>query len=128
MSGLAALPPLAFVMLGGAIGAGLRYSVGVWSLRTLGPGLPFATWGVNILGGFGMGLLIGWLSARDDGEPLRLLLGVGVLGGFTTFSAFSLEIVEMIVRGEIALATVYAVSSVAGSVLALFAGLYLMRA
>lgn len=128
MSGLAALPPLALVMLGGAIGAGLRYTAGVWSLRTLGPGLPFATWGVNILGGLGMGLLIGWLTTQDEGEPLRLLLGVGVLGGFTTFSAFSLEVVELILRGEIALGAAYAVSSVAGSVLALFAGLYLMRA
>lgn len=128
MPAFAALPPLALVMLGGAIGAGLRYAVGVWSLRTLGSGLPFATWGVSILGALSMGLLVGWLVGRDDGEPLRLLLGVGVLGGFTTFSAFSLELVEMIVRGDVVLAAAYAVSSVAGSVLALFAGLYLMRA
>lgn len=127
MPAIAALPPLALVMLGGAIGAGLRYSVGVWA-RSATPGLPLGTWSVNILGGLAMGVLVGWLSARDDGEPLRLLLGVGVLGGFTTFSAFSLEVVEMIVRGEIALGAAYAVSSVAGSVLALFAGLYLMRA
>ena len=129
MPQLVALPPLALVMFGGAIGAGLRYSVGRWAFVSFGPGLPFGTWGVNILGGLLMGLLAGWLTARaDTDEPLRLLLGVGVLGGFTTFSAFSLEIVQMILRGDILLASAYAVSSVAGSVLALFAGLALMRA
>ncbi len=129
MSQIAALPPLALVMFGGGIGAGLRYGVGRWAFASFGPGLPFGTWGVNILGGLLMGLLAGWLSARTEAdEPLRLLLGVGVLGGFTTFSAFSLEIVQMILRGEILLASAYAVSSVAGSVLALFAGLLVMRA
>lgn len=127
MPAIAALPPLALVMLGGAIGAGLRYGIGVWA-RGAVPGLPLGTWSVNILGGLAMGMLVGWLAGRDDGEPLRLLLGVGVLGGFTTFSAFSLEVVEMIVGGDVGLAAAYAVSSVAGSVLALFAGLYLMRA
>jgi CrcB protein len=128
MTAIAALPPLALVMFGGAIGAGLRWSAGEWAVRTLGTGLPFATWGVNILGALCMGLLVGWLTGRDDADPVRLLLGVGVLGGFTTFSAFSLEIVEMIVRGDVVLGAAYAVSSVAGSVLALFAGLFLMRA
>ena len=125
----AALNPLALVMFGGGIGAGLRYGVGRWALMTFGPGLPFGTWGVNILGGLLMGLLAGWLGGRNaTDEPLRLLLGVGVLGGFTTFSAFSLEVAQMILRGEIGLAAAYAVSSVAGSVLALFAGVWLMRA
>jgi len=64
----------------------------------------------------------------EQGEPLRLLLGVGVLGGFTTFSAFSLETANMLIRGQAVLAAAYAVSSVAGSVLMLFIGLYLMRA
>ena len=125
---IAALPPLALVMIGGGIGAGLRFAVGRWSAATLGTGLPFATWGVNIVGGLAMGLLVGMLAGRDDGEPLRLLLGVGVLGGFTTFSAFSLEMVEMIVRGDVALAAAYAVSSVAGSIVALWAGALLVRA
>ena len=76
-----------------------------------------------------MGLLAGWLTRIDaGGEDLRLLLGVGVLGGFTTFSAFSLEVFTMINRNEIGLAAAYAVSSVAGGVLALMTGVWLARA
>ena len=106
----------------------LRYLVGRWALGNFGPGFPFGTWTVNIAGGLAMGLLVGWLSRIDeDGEALRLLLGVGVLGGFTTFSAFSLEMFTMINRGEIGLAGAYAVSSVAGSVLAVVTGAYVMR-
>ncbi len=129
MNTLAALPSLALVMTGGAVGAGLRYLVGHWALATLGPGLPFGTWTVNILGGLAMGLLVGGLARTSNGgEPLRLLLGVGVLGGFTTFSAFSLEAFGMIVRGDRLLAAAYTVSSVAGSILALYAGVMLARA
>jgi len=125
----AALPPLALVMIGGSIGAGLRYVVGRWALLNFGPGLPFGTWIVNIAGALAMGLLAGWLAGRaEPGEALRLLLGVGVLGGFTTFSAFSLEVVNMILRNDVALAAAYAVSSVAGSVVALWCGLMLARA
>ncbi len=128
MNALAAVSPLVLVMGGGAAGAGLRFLVGRWTLRMLGSGLPFGTWTVNILGGLAMGLLVGNLArAGTGGEPLRLLLGVGVLGGFTTFSAFSLEAFGMIVRGDVALATAYAVSSVAGSIVALYAGLMLAR-
>jgi CrcB protein len=125
---LSAFPPLLLVALGGAMGASMRYLVGSWTLARFGPGLPFGTWTVNILGAFLMGLLAA-MVARIDGEggELRLLLGVGVLGGFTTFSAFSLEIFNMINRGEIGLAAAYAVSSVAGSVLALMTGVYLGR-
>ncbi len=76
-----------------------------------------------------MGLLAGLLLRIGEGqEPVRLLLGVGVLGGFTTFSSFSLEVFNMINRGDIGLAAAYAVSSVAGSVVALMAGIYLGRA
>jgi CrcB protein len=128
MSAIATLPPLLLVALGGGLGAVLRYLVGRWSLVTFGPGLPLGTWIVNISGGLAMGLLIGWLARMSDGgEDLRLLIGVGVLGGFTTFSAFSLELVAMINRGEAGLAAAYAVSSVAGGVLAVFAGLWLAR-
>ena len=128
MPALAAFPPLLLVAFGGAVGACLRYLVGQWTLANLGPGLPFGTWTVNIIGSFAMGLLAGWLAQRSEGgHELRLLLGVGVLGGFTTFSAFSLDVFTMINRGEIALAGAYAVSSVAGSVLALMTGVWLMR-
>ncbi len=115
-------------MLGGAVGAGLRYLVGEWTLMVAGPGLPFGTWTVNIFGGLAMGLVTG-IVARSGagGEALRLLLAVGVLGGFTTFSAFSLELVTMIVRGDAVLAAAYAVSSVAGSAVALYVGILLVR-
>jgi len=123
------MPPLFLVMLGGAIGAGFRYHIGTVALRELGPGLPLGTWIVNLLGGLLMGVLAGIVArAPIEGEPLRLFLGVGVLGGFTTFSAFSLETFNMLTRGEYLLASAYAVSSVAGSVLMLFFGLGLGRA
>jgi fluoride exporter len=117
---------LLLVATGGAIGSALRYGVSRWA--ALVPGFPFGTFAVNIFGGLLMGLLAGWLARFAEGsEELRLLLGVGVLGGFTTFSAFSLELYVMVTRAEIALAAAYAVSSVAGSVLAVLAGVWLMR-
>jgi len=116
-------------MLGGAIGAGFRYHVGLIALRLAGPGFPWGTWIVNLAGGLLMGLLAGTLGRQaDGGEQLRLFLGVGVLGGFTTFSAFSLETYNMLVRGEGLLAGAYAVSSFAGSVLMLTLGVWLARA
>lgn len=125
---LSSVPPLMLVALGGGLGACLRYLVGQWTIANLGVGLPVGTWAVNILGGFAMGVLVGWLARTADGEALNLFLGVGVLGGFTTFSAFSLEVFSMINRGEIGLAAAYAVSSVAGSVLALMTGIFVARA
>ncbi len=125
---LSSVPPLLLVAVGGGVGSMLRYLVGRWALTNFGPGFPAGTWAVNIAGGLAIGLLMGWLARfDDDSEQLRLLLGVGVLGGFTTFSAFSLEVFAMINRGEIGLAGAYAVSSVAGSVLAVMTGVYLMR-
>jgi fluoride exporter len=127
MSVLSAFPPPLLVALGGGLGASLRYLVGQWTAANLGPGFPFGTWAVNIIGGLAMGLLVAVLARAAEAEPLRLLLGVGVLGGFTTFSAFSLDLFTMINRGDIGLAAAYAVSSVAGGVIALMAGLYLGR-
>lgn len=128
MPSINTLPPLLLVATGGALGACLRYGVGRWALATLGPDFPWGTWGVNIIGGMAMGFLAGILARIDaGGEGLRLLLGVGLLGGFTTFSAFSLELYTMITRGEALLAGAYAVSSVAGSVVALLAGVWLAR-
>ncbi|HWK36454.1 fluoride efflux transporter CrcB [Sphingomonas sp.] len=116
------------VMIGGAIGAGARHLTGRWTLAAFGPGYPWGTLAVNLIGGMLMGVLAGTLARTSAGEPTRLLLGVGVLGGFTTFSAFSLDMVTMIERGDAASAIGYALVSVVGSVLALFAGLYAVRA
>lgn len=121
------MPHLLLVMLGGAIGAGLRHLVGAASLRLLGPGFPWGTLAVNLAGGLAMGLLAGWLVRSGGTEGTRLFVGVGILGGFTTFSAFSLEVGNMVQRGEIGVAAAYVTASVAGSVLLLFAGLWLMR-
>lgn len=116
---------LFLVMAGGAIGAGARYGMG---LAFAGARYPWATLAVNIAGALAMGLLAGVVAKGIAGEPVRLLLGVGVLGGFTTFSAFSLELVTMAERGAMLSAIGYALVSVVGSVLALAAGLAAVRA
>lgn len=118
---------LFLVMAGGAVGAGARYLVGRAALVLAGPGFPFGTLAVNLIGGLAMGLLAGWLARGSVGEPARLLLGVGVLGGFTTFSAFSLEVATMLQRGETGTALGYVLASVVGAVLAVFAGLLIVR-
>lgn len=119
---------LLLVMLGGAFGAGARHLTGRAALALWGPGFPWGTLIVNLLGGMLMGLLAGWLAARSSGdEALRYVLGVGVLGGYTTFSAFSLETANMLQRGDHGIALLYILASVAGSILALFAGLQLAR-
>jgi CrcB protein len=118
----------ALVIVGGAIGAGFRYQISSAALRNLGPGFPWGTWIVNLLGGLLMGVLAGTLAKTPgQGEWLRLFLGVGVLGGFTTFSAFSLETFNMIERGDHVLAAAYAVSSVTGAVVMLIVGRELIR-
>ena len=121
------MPSLLLVMGGGAIGSGLRYLVGRLALATFGPGFPWGTLAVNLIGGACMGVLAGVLARGALGEPVRLLLGVGVMGGFTTFSAFSLDTVQMLQRGELATATLYVLASVAGALIALFLGLQAAR-
>ena len=119
-----------YVVLGGGIGAWLRFASGILFFRSLGPAsqFPWATLSVNVVGSLAMGLLAGWLARHGSGgEGWRLLLGVGLLGGFTTFSAFSLELVSMIERGSLATAALYAGISVLAGIAALFAGLALMR-
>ena len=119
--------PLIPVMFGGALGAGARHLVGALMLARLGPGYPWWTLSVNIVGGFLMGLLAGVLVRTGGSEQVRLFLGVGVLGGFTTFSAFSLETWKMIETGQWLTALGYAVASVVLSITALALGLGLAR-
>lgn len=122
------MQPTLLVMIGGAFGAMCRYQLGRLSFHLFGPGLPWGTLLANLIGGLAMGVLAGVLArAIDNQESLRLLLGVGVLGGFTTFSAFSLETFGMIERGQVTLAVGYALLSVIGSVLALFLGVIAVR-
>ena len=118
------------VAMGGALGAVARYGAGKAALRLLGPTtFPWGTFSVNIVGGLLIGLLTGWiaLKGQTNGESVRLFAVVGVLGGFTTFSAFSLEMVQMLERREMAMAAGYALASVFLSVVAVFVGLIIMR-
>jgi len=120
---------LFLVALGGAVGSVARYALGGQTLRWFGPGWPYGTFAANLIGGCLIGLLAGYLAHRGgaDQERLRLLLQVGVLGGFTTFSAYSLETALMLERKAYGAAAGYAVGSVVLAVLAVFAGLILAR-
>ncbi len=126
------------VAAGGGTGAWLRHMVGRLMLAWLGPNtataFPWSTLTCNVLGSFVMGLLVGWLARHGGtggiwggGESWRLLLGVGLLGGFTTFSSFSLEFALLVERGQMALAATYVAVSLAAGFAGLFAGLIIMR-
>ena len=114
------------VALGGAIGAVLRYLTNVGAKQAFGPGYPYGTLIVNIVGSFLMGVLVVVL-ARKGGNHLAPFLMTGVLGGFTTFSAFSLDAALLWERGEVGLAALYVGASVIFSLLAVAAGLALAR-
>ncbi len=118
--------PLIPVMAGGAIGAAARY-LAASSLGLRG-GWPLGTFVVNLVGGFLMGLLAALVLKGSASETTRLFIGVGILGGFTTFSAFSLEGFQMIERGQWGMAALYAAASVIGSIAALAIGFGLVRA
>lgn len=119
---------IALVAAGGAIGSVLRYLVGLAAARSLGPAFPFGTLTVNLVGGFLIGLVAGVFAMRADApQELRVFLITGCLGGFTTFSAFSLDVVTLLERGDSGLAALYLLVSVGFSVAAVFAGLALMR-
>jgi len=117
------------VALGGAVGSVARYLVGQHALRAFGSGWPYGTYIANVTGGLCMGLLVGVLAHRGgaDQERWRLLLGVGVLGGYTNFSSFSLETALMIERKQVAAAALYTTASIGLSVIGLFAGLLIAR-
>lgn len=119
---------LALVALGGAIGASARHMLGHWALKAFGPGYPYGTFAANVLGGFLMGVLVAWLAFKvSGGEHMRLFLGVGLLGGFTTFSAFSLDAVRMLEAKNYGQFIGYVGGSVALSIGALMLGLILAR-
>ncbi len=114
------------VFLGGGLGSVGRWLVGLGAMRVLGTGFPYGTLTVNILGGLVMGILARLLvTLPGGGHDARVFLMTGVLGGFTTFSAFSLDAVTLWTRGEVGAAVVYVALSVAGSLAALAAGLWL---
>ena len=100
------------VALGGSLGAVIRYLVSTWSLQRFGDGFPWGTLAVNLIGAFFIGLLVGWISARDVAEWWRPLLVVGLLGSLTTFSTFSLELLNFVQRGELGLGVIYLLVSV----------------
>jgi len=120
---------LLLIGLGGALGAMARHGVNMAAFRLLGPEWPWGTFAVNVLGGFLIGALVGWLAhaGRPDATELRFTLGVGFLGAFTTMSAFSLDIVLMWERRDFTGALLYAGGTVAASVLAVLAGLMVFR-
>jgi CrcB protein len=117
------------VFFGGGVGSLARYGVGLLAMKRMGPGWPYGTLTVNVVGGFLMGFLVGYLAQRGgaDQERLRVLLAVGVLGGFTTFSSFSLETALMIERRDYAQAAGYILLSVVLAISALFIGLIAAR-
>jgi fluoride exporter len=116
------------VFLGGGIGAALRHGVNLAAARFAGTAFPYGTMTVNVVGSLAMGLIAAYFAFRGDAsQHWRLFLTTGILGGFTTFSAFSLDVALLYERGELALAALYVAVSVAVSIAALFAGFALVR-
>jgi CrcB protein len=116
------------VAVGGAIGATGRYLFNLQMLRLLGPNFPWGTFGVNVIGSFIMGLVAGLFALRLDLSPeMRSFITTGILGGFTTFSAFSLDAANMMERGQHAIAAAYIGGSVALGIAGLFLGLWIAR-
>jgi len=120
-----------YVAVGGALGASLRHGAGLAAARFGLSGWPWATFFVNLLGSLLMGLLIGWLAFKGEslggGQGARLFLATGLLGGFTTFSAFSLEIAQYIQKDDWARAIAYAGLSVVAGLALVLIGMMIMR-
>ena len=122
------MPIVFWVALGGAVGASGRYLVGVWATRLLGHGFPYGTLCVNVLGCFLMGIMVEAAALKFSvGQEMRAFLTTGILGGFTTFSAFALDFAVLTERKANVLAWSYLGASVALSIFALFAAIWLMR-
>ncbi len=120
--------PYLIVFLGAGIGGALRHGINVGAARLWGFDFPYGTLVVNVFGSFLMGLLAGYFAFRPGvGQHARLFLTTGILGGFTTFSAFSLDTIVLVERHAYGLAAGYALGSVIASVSALFVGLALFR-
>lgn len=117
------------VFLGGGLGAALRHGINLGVARMLGNGFPYATFVINVTGSFAMGLIAAWFAFKGDAsQHWRLFLTTGILGGYTTFSTFSLDAALLCERDQFALAAVYVVGSVMLGLIGLFAGLALVRA
>jgi CrcB protein len=119
---------LILAIVGGGIGAGARHLVQVGMVRVLGPGFPWWTLTVNIVGCLVMGIVVEWITRRFGGSPeVRTFLATGILGGFTTFSAFSLDVADLVARGHGLAAVAYVTASVMLSIAAVYAGLAVAR-
>ena len=117
------------VALGGALGSVARYFVSLWSVRLAGPSFPWGTLTVNIVGAFLIGLMVETIARRFDASAeMRLFLVTGILGGFTTWSSFTLDAVALFERGDLGLSALYLGGSLVVSFAAVFAGLALGRA
>lgn len=116
------------VFVGGGLGAMLRHGLNVGFGRWLGMSFPWSTFFINVTGSLAMGLIAGWFAFKADAsQGWRLFLTTGVLGGYTTFSAFSLDAAMLYERGELGSAALYVLGSVLLSICGLFAGLWLVR-
>ena len=116
------------VFLGGGIGAAMRHGMNLTVARMLGTAFPYGTLLINVTGSLIMGLVAGYFAFKGDAsQHWRLFLTTGILGGYTTFSAFSLDAALLYERGEVGLAALYVVASVALSIMGLFAGFALVR-
>ena len=116
------------VFVGGGLGASLRHTINIACAKCIGTSFPYGTFIINITGSIAMGLIAGYLAFKGEAsQPWRLFVMTGILGGYTTFSAFSLDAALLYERGELGLALFYVLGSVLLSIAGLFAGLALIR-